>query len=298
MNTVSLEEYAKALKDNGINVISGTHNILWGQDESFSVARFPTFSTIPPDVSEIKQVFKHRGIFVCSYIIEPDDVHTANAVIYLCDSSSYSCNKLSGHALRDIRYALKNLRIETIDWETFFKHAFDAFRDTRFRVGLSDGTQKCFRQRFWPISKNPAYRIIGAWKGDILVAFIVLVVVNDFVEIDGVFSTNLHRSMCPNDALINYTLDHFLVQQKLRVVSFGLSSIQSKVINTGLHDFKIKVGFNAKPVYRVFVFHPFLRPPICRPILACVQWLLKLKPNNRKLRKAFGVLSLCLNKKK
>ncbi len=185
-----------------------------------------------------------------------------------------------------------------MDWPTLLDEGFAAYRDTRSRVGLSDGTHKEFWSRFQRFSVNPAHHVVGAWKDDVLLAFMTLIVVDDWVAIEGSFSTSLNRDLRPNNGLAHYVLDYFLVQRGFRTVSYGISSIQEDSETDGLHIYKTKIGFEAQPVHRVFILHPFLRPLANRITLRAMNTALRFRPADRRLLKAIGVLSYLLSQKR
>lgn len=74
------------------------------------------------------------------------------------------------------------------------------------------------------------------------------------------------------------------------VVDYGLSSIQADSKAEGLYRFKLKMGFEATPVYRAFVVNPLLRPFANRFAWTVINGLLKLAPRHPLLKKAEGAL--------
>jgi hypothetical protein len=121
-----------------------------------------------------------------------------------------------------------------------------------------------------------------------------LVVVDDWVEIEGSFSADDSRTLCPNDGLAHFVLSHFLVTRRFNTVSYGLSSIQEAHQAEGLHNYKKKVGFDAQPVHRAFVLHPLLRPLANPLILRGARMVTKVLPQNRMIKKASGMLMTML----
>ena len=124
----------------------------------------------------------------------------------------------------------------------------------------------------------------------------MLIVVDDWVEIPASFSLASHLDSRPNDGLVNFVLQHFLVQRGYAVVSYGLSSIEEGAELAGLHAFKTKVGFDAQAVHRIFVIHPLLRPFANRLALWGTRAALRIYPEGRLLRKARGVLANLLRR--
>jgi len=135
---------------------------------------------------------------------------------------------------------------------------------------------------------------LGAWRDNALVAFVSIVDVDDWAEVEGCFSRNDCLSLRPNDTLMYTVLRTYLVERRYRQVSYGLSSIQPGGVSGGLHSFKTKVGFDALAVHRAFELHPILRPVANRVVSRGLNVLLRLKPKDRRLRKAAGVLSTLL----
>ena len=100
----------------------------------------------------------------------------------------------------------------------------------------------------------------------------------------------------PNDGLSHFVLNYFLVEQRFKLVTFGLSSIQTESHWAGLHAYKQKVGFEAQPVHRAFVIHPLLRPFANRLALRSINFMTRVIPGNRLLKKGGGILASMLGK--
>ncbi len=124
-----------------------------------------------------------------------------------------------------------------------------------------------------------------------LAAFLSIVDVQDWIEIEGSFSRTDCRRFRPNEALVHSALDWYLTQSGGRRVSFGLSSIQLGHDHDGLQHFKTKFGFAAVPVHRAFVMHGLLRPIANPATLMGVNALVRWRPKERRLRKAAGLLA-------
>ncbi len=289
--TSTIDRYASSLHQCGRRLVAGSPGTYWVQYEALAMMRIPTFELSPPRREELDDVLQSGFTGVASYLMMPDLGHPPNAWLYTCTDQAYRLEGLCVAARRDARRALRNLRIDFVDPQTLLEHGYTAFRETRSRVGLSDGTREQFECRFETFFMSPSHCVLGAWKGDELAAFMTLVVVEDWVEIEGSFSANASRTLCPNDGLAHVVLDHFLVGRRFRTISYGLSSIQSAHQMEGLHAYKIKVGFQTIPVHRVFVLHPFLRLLANNWTLSGMKAVEKLFPHNRLMKKAGGVLN-------
>jgi hypothetical protein len=249
----------------------------------------PVFDLTNPNPKEIRRLLWSELAPMVSFVVQPDEEHPADATLYLCRDPSYSLDKLP----KKVRFSIKksgSLRIEWLDGKSFLQHGFPAFRDSRARNSLADGTHEIFQLKFARWFQNPANGVLGAWHDGDLVAYFTTTAVDDWVEIGGQ-STSAGRIFNPNNGLVHYLLNEFLVNRKFRVVSYGLSSIQESSNATGLHQFKVKVGFEAIPVRRVFVPHPLLRPFVNQLSLAVGHRAARYFPGNRALKKGCGVLA-------
>jgi hypothetical protein len=229
-----------------------------------------------------------------NYLVASNGNHPVNAWLYLCRDQSYSLDKLSKEARRDVRRAERKLRIEPVEWNSLLDRGLTAYSDTFTRTGFWDGAIKQFRLHIQDFSRNPAHYALGAWKDDTLLAFMTLVAVDDWVEIVGSYSQTANREFCPNNGLAHQVLNYFLVERGFRTISYGINSIEEGNRTTGLHFYKTRVGFEAHPVHRVFVLHPFLRPMANRVALWAVNMALRFKQGNRRLNKARAILTQCV----
>src|SRR5262249_39587071 len=111
----------------------------------------------------------------------------------------------------------------------------------------------------------------------------------------GSFSMTSLLRYRPNDGLFSAALSDSLVHPACRVVCYGLSSVEADRETTGLHRFKVKVGFDAQRVHRAFVLHPRIRPFATRAGGAAAQAafpaVLRLRPDSRRLKKIGGMLA-------
>jgi hypothetical protein len=292
--TVSLKEYAANLARSGIQVLPGAPGTFWTRYLYGSVMRKPAFHVGPPAPGELREVLWRWRAAVASYLLEPDERHPANAWLYLCTDHDYALEKLAYTMRKNVRRGFKELMVAPLTSEQLLAHGTQAFCDTRSRLGLNDGTPEVFRRLFTAQVNWPEIIFLGAWKDNQLAAFLSIIEVEDWTELHQIFSMDAMLQYRPNDALMYRALSHYLVERKCRLVSSGVSSIQVESNTAGLHRFKTKVGFKARPVHRAFVAHPLLRPFVNRVTLWGVNTALRFRPGDRRLQEAGGVLACML----
>lgn len=291
-----MPEYGSILSRQGARIVTGSHGTFWVQVENHTLGRMPTFCLDSPDPGEVRRVIKQGRAGVASYLMKTSAEHPPNAWLYICEDPGYSLEKLAPSMRRNVRRALKELRVAPLTAEDVIQHGLPAFSDTRRRVGLADGTEDAFRKRFSVRAQCRAHVFVGAWKDNLLAAFLSITEVDDWAEIEGCFSRDALLEFRPNDILMYTVLSQYLVHEGRRLVSYGASSIQPGTSAEGLHAFKTKVGFSAQPVHRAFELHPLLRPFTNRLTFWTVNRLLALRPMNRSLRKTAGLLATLTDK--
>lgn len=295
----TLRAYIEDLRAVGVPVWSGRDGAPWAAFDPHAVRQVPSFHVGRPDPPEIDRMLRRTGALVAAYVAEPDEQRAANAWLYLCSDAQYSLRKLAPAVQRNVRRALRDLTIAPLTTGELFRHGGPAFCDTRRRTGVQGDTIAGFQRSF--AQSNPTERpgraYLGAWKDGQLAAFLTCLHVDDWVEL-GCYSMDSMLCHRPNDGLLYTALSHYLTQQKCRVVSFGLSSIQADSNIAGLHRFKRKLGFDVRPVHRAFVLHPALRPLANRVTLTAAQWtahgVLRLWSGDRRLKKLGGMLACML----
>ncbi|MGA2031995.1 MAG: hypothetical protein ABSG68_07055 [Thermoguttaceae bacterium] len=295
IRAVSLADYVAALHGSGQTSVRWENNVYWQAGEWGSVERRPFVCFDEPSVEEMRAVFRCTSALVAAYVRKPDQQHPQNAWLYICEDKDYSLAKLNAKRRENARRALREFSYAPLDSQTLLRHGAAAYSDSRARAGLSDVGKSVFLERFCDFLYNPAHHVIGAWREDRLCSFMYVVAVDDSAII-GVFSTTDSLRYKPNNGLLHLALEGLLAHGNFRSVCYGLSTIQDADNSEGVHDFKIKVGFEARPVHRAFVFRPCLAPFANRCSYRVLKGLECLLPRNRMVRKASGMLSAYLGR--
>lgn len=260
-----------------------------------SLEREPIFCLDPPSTQEVRSVLLQSCAPVGTYVLKADGEHPQNAWLYVCRNQEYTLEGLGSSARRDARRALRSFQFEFVDVDTLLQKGLIPYGDSWKRNGLSTGTPAEFQRRFEAERNNPACSIVGAWKGNVLAAFMWLLMVDDWMAI-AAYAANEYLKFCPNNGLIHFAMDYFLAHRKVRCITYGLSSIQEIGKANSLHHFKCRVGFEAVPVHRVFAFHPLVRPLANSVVLRMLRLGVRMRPQSASLRKAAGLLATYLDK--
>jgi hypothetical protein len=109
----------------------------------------------------------------------------------------------------------------------------------------------------------------AAWTEGRMAAFLVTVAFADRVEFMLARSRNDCLAQYPNNALLYCVTKEMLVERGMREVTFGIESLEPV---GPLDEFKFSMGFRAKPLRQVVVFHPVLAAALRpQPVRALVK---------------------------
>jgi len=289
-----LQQYVSGLQADGLHVVHGQHAAYWVSSADRVMKRLPTFDLTVPTAAEVDSAMVATGALIASYVIEPSPRTPANAWLYLRGNRRYVLEERPTAMQRNVRRALREFLIAPLSASDVMRHGARAFCDTRRRNGLDDGTLRGFYRYFEHHVGRPGRAYLGAWRNGELAAFLTMVRVDDWAELGSFSVTSLLRYR-PNDGLFSAALSDSLAHPACRVVCYGLSSVEADRETTGLHRFKVKVGFDAQRVHRAFVLHPRIRPFATRAAVAAahaaVHAALRLRPDSRRLKKIAGMLA-------
>lgn len=294
---MNIKKYVEALRKDGHNIIYEGGDHYWINYESKSSARGPAFILDEPTKEEISKVFDKLKPLVLTYNVLPRSQDDSNSFLYITTDREYSLEKIDKNARRFTRIAQRNLDIKFTDWDNILSNGFQAYSDTRNRNGLSDGKIDNFKRIFTECKNNNAFKTIAAFEPGTnrIYAFLKMIVVDNWVEITSSYSESDYLNLCPNNGMFNAALEFYLAGGKADVVSYGVSSIQKDSKKEGLHNFKVRVGFEAKPVQRIFIVNPKYKFLFNGFTHKTSRILLKIFPSNRQLKKIDGVMNLILS---
>lgn len=286
-------DYINALKQTGRNTILLNNHIWSNYTEHKSVMRVPAFILTPPSATEIQEVFKILNPAILSYATAGAE-NDHNGYLYCTTNAAYDVELLEKNGRRDARRAMRSFNFGFISWEQLEEQGYKAYNDTRSRNNLSDNTTEHFKkfvQQCRSLHVNYCLAATDIETG-MLGGYLVMTIVEDWIEVTGAFSDTDHLNNCPNNGLFHHLQDAYLKTGKVKMISYGYSSVQKGSSIDGLHHFKQRIGFDAVPIKRVFLLKPSLRF-IFNPVTGVlVSLMLKLFPKNRPLNKIDGIMRL------
>jgi hypothetical protein len=255
----TVREYVDYLRAHGVLCsLTAAGTDLWLPGATAEQMRLPLSCTAPVSPEELSSVMKGRGVWVVSYLAEPDETHPANCFFYVCRDGAYSINKLKKRVRASIRKGLETLQVRLCTWDELARAGHAAYADTDVRHGYPAPSLADFQRFVEHRRGNPFLDIWGAWAGDQLAGWLTVLKVDDWALFDAAKSATAFLGVSPNNALYYTITKTMMVDEKRHYVSSGLSTVQAGVNPLSLHRFKISMGHEAVPLRRVFVPHPLL----------------------------------------
>ena len=282
-NSMSLLDYARDRAAAGLRTYPGCAGTWWLQYEIGALMRFPIFAVNQPSPKELMRLYSMRLAPLLSYLVEPTPARSADAVVYVCTNQQYHLKELEHSVQGNVKRGLREFQIRSLTVDEVIRFGERAFVDTWLRHGWAKTSCPDFQKYLSGPSTLCGNRFLGAWREGELAAFAGLIEVDDWVEVRVRFSTDASLKSRPNDALLFHILSHYLAERGFRTVSAGASSIDPTANTPGLHRFKVKMGFKAIPVRRVFRFHPALGVFVSRASVALFSAVAKWVGRNPRL---------------
>jgi hypothetical protein len=257
----TLNDFLEYLKHNGQpHAITAQGTQLWYPDIRGELIRLPIECVEAVNREVVRDLLRHHGTWVVSYLLAGDKNHQANCFSYVCRNPNYKLEELGTNARRDVRRGFRSFEIRLCTWDELAEKGFAAEIDTDTRHGYTKPSSNDLKLMVQRQRKFPFFEIFGAWQGDNLTAWLQVIKIDDWALINMVRSCNASLRLCPNNALLYAATKRLLVDEKRKYLSYGLSGSRTNIDRLSMHKYKIRMGYEALPRHRVFVTHPVLRP--------------------------------------
>lgn len=211
--------------------------------------------------------------------------------IYVCQTRDYGLSAVQSRLRSMVRKGLQQCEVKPADEAVMIREGLQLNRDTMERQGRYDaefGEPERWANLCRAIGKSPKVMAMGAFVDGFLAAYSVV------YEEDG-WRHILHQNSrvdlldhYPNHALAYTLTSEALARPEIEGVSYGLKSL----VNTaGLHDFKLRIGYECQEQNSVCHLHPALAPMLTSGLAV---WSLKklreLRAEDQRLERVEAVV--------
>lgn len=288
MNAETLAEW---LRRQGHTVVR-TQSSYWYEQGPRVYQAFPFHWLIRPTDEELASLFGRQWALGLRYST-PADAPAGKLSYHLVrEGAGYSLDSLGSHARRNVRHGLGNCSVEPIPLERLADEGWEALVDTCGRQGREVPLSRAaWRARCLAASSLPGFEAWGALVDGRLAASLLACQVEECCEF---ISQQCRREYLPlhvNNALCFEATRQVLSRPGVQSVFYTLQSLDAPA---SVDEFKLRMGFQVKPVRQRVAFHPWLAPLFNRASHALVSRLLARRPGNAALAKAEGMIRFYL----
>lgn len=244
----------------------------------------PLHWKVSPMEQEVREIFRQIPSAVALRFISPSSGQGKPSCIWNC-RKPYSLVALEKKARNETRRGLEQCEVHPISFSKLIELGWNAHSDTFNRHGEQT------KSLGFDVSLDsiPAYKAWGAFVGNELAAYLVVLLVDNFAHIiieRSVTSLLNHR---PNNALVFRAVSELLSSGDIDVVSYGWDSL---VYNSGLEQFKLGMGFIKEPVNQQIIVNPKFRLLFSKPLCKLVASIVPRKDLPHRFQQLLGLCEI------
>lgn len=293
---MNAEIYAEWLRGQGHRVIR-TPSSYWHSQQLRVYQAFPFHWVIDPPEEELELLMRQNGTIGLRYSapLKASLGCVSYHVVY--EQSTYDINQLGKRTRHNIRLGLRDCDIAPLSFKCLAGAEGWRLRcDTLERQQRELGWSRKNWEKSWLLAADlPGFEAWGAFVGNSLAASQVTFQMEDCCYLVHQQSLREHHKQLVNKALSFKVIETMTGRPSVKSFFFGLHSLDAPA---GVDGFKFLMGCSAKPVRQRIVFHPLLAPCFNRFTNAVVNSVRLLRPRNRTLSKASGMISFYLDGKR
>jgi hypothetical protein len=224
----------------------------------------PPFHLQPEQAREAPEALRQAGGLVCRWFTPaPKDggpnQANSHASVYVL-RPPYDLSRIQPKARNQTRRGLERVQVRLVKFDASMeRQAFPVYADNVERLGLfrnSGQLKRRWAQWVNTLSRSRCTEFWGAWEGDRLVAFSVVVFSPWGAEIVCQRSLASALNLCPNNALV-FNIASSVFERGTSLLSYGLGEFGAG--EGGLDHFKKGMAFEELPLQEHFCWHPALR---------------------------------------
>jgi hypothetical protein len=210
---------------------------------------------------------------------------------YFCRRKNYELRTVHvKHRPRVVR-GLERFEIRRVEHDELLKQGLELNLDTMKRQERYDsefGTPSKWRRVVDAMRHSPAIVPYGAFRDGRLAAYMITACEPKSVHILHQMSRQSDLADFPNHALTFCVTKELLSQPEMESVCYGFTSL---VNIAGLHEYKLRFGYQVDPFHCSFVLHPLLRRTVANaPVRSVLHRVRSWIPGDQRLERMESVL--------
>ncbi|MGA8762858.1 MAG: hypothetical protein WB562_08345 [Candidatus Sulfotelmatobacter sp.] len=286
--------YSEWLRRQGHTVVR-TDSSYW-HSAGFGVYQaYPYHWLIEPGKEELQELRSRSRTLALRYSLPPAAACGTNSYHAVYTSSDYGFDTLGAWARKNVRRGLRQCTVAPISFARYVEEGWALRVDTlaRQRRRVKE-TQSAWQRRYRAAADLAGFEVWAAQVGNQLAATLVVFQLDDwFYMLYQQCHSNYLREHVNN--ALSFTVTQNLVRRpQVRGIFYGMQSLDAP---PSVDEFKLRMGYRAKPVRQSVAFHPYLAPlvnPVSHELLKAAK---RLRPGSRWLAKAEGMFRLAVTEK-
>jgi hypothetical protein len=253
---MNAENYRRFLAAIGHRIIASPSGY-WSDVARWFYESIPPSRVMTFDRAEINALFRQHRVIGLKYCAPQDHVGKPSW-IYIRQDKDYDLKSLHPKMRNKVRQGLRNCTVRPVSFEYLRDHGMPLNLDTLERQGRDD---PLFSQPAgWARLCQAGQQIegAGAWGafvGDQLAAYMITFVTDGYYNILHQMSRMDLLKTRANNALAFVATQEMLASPGIQAVSYGQASIREL---PGLQEYKVRLGYEKRPMRHVVVLHPLL----------------------------------------
>ena len=291
---MNAEIFAEWLRRQGHSVVKTTSSY-WFDAAPRVYQAFPYHWVIKPPDEELLNLLREKRALALRYSTTADNPVGCISYHTVCDQHNYTLNELHSGSRQNVRKGLNNCSIEQLSFEYIAKKGWLLEKDTASRQGRNTTlSEEQWHHRYMAAADLPGFEAWGALVDDQLAAALLVVQIDNCYEIISQQSLRNYLKTRVNHALTFAVTQKIMNRDGTRFIHYGVQSLDAP---ESVDEYKILLGYKAKPVRQRVVFHPLATPFFNKFTYEVVRWMRSGMHKNAFLRKLEGILRFYLNGK-
>ncbi len=292
---MNAEIFAEWLRRQGYRVVR-TPSSYWYEASPRVYQAFPYHWLIEPAEGELRGLLLENNAIALRYSAPVSTPRGKVSYHVVCEDPNYDLPNLRRQVRQNVRRGLKYATMEPIPLSRLASEGWNLRRDTLERQGRADAETEEWWQRLCMSADDlPGFEAWGAIHDGQLVASFLAFRCDDCYTLPHEQSATDHLDSRVNNAIFFFITHQALERGDISQVFFCLHSLDAPA---SVDEFKLRMGYTAKPVRQRVVFHPLLAPFFNRASHAAIKRLLDRNPQNAALAKVEGMVRFYLDGKR
>jgi len=272
--------------------VTSSESSKWVQAAAGICQAFPYHQLIRPSEDELQGLLKRYRFIALRYStpLSSNTGHVSYHMVY--EKASYLPGMLHKKVRHDIARGLNHAIYEPVSLERLAAEGWRLQRDTLIRQNRQHAqTEEGWKQMCLAAGSLAGFQPWGAIHNGELVATLLSFTQDDTVTILFQQSSTDHIQFGINNALTYVFTHETMLHPGIHCIFYGLHSLDAPPT---VDQFKVRMGYTAKPVRQRVVFHPAAQPFVNSTSHLLLKKIKKLLPGNCTVSKAEGIFRFYL----